>query len=504
MIKKYWQFSLFNKFSIAIILIVLVFGIINITIVKNSVYNSLDSEIDKRSVVISKAIVEQALPHILSNNRVELNSLINYIKGVDPSIYYIFILNDADDAIAHSFESLVPAELITANRIEQGKTQNTVLIQESGNDKNIIKDFAMHILDKRIGTVRLGILETQIKSTVTSTVNSLLIMILFFLLVGIIGAFLFSYIIAKPITVLSKQTDIINIENIQEGIEKIESVRNSYFFKFRKMLYTEDEIDILYEKFLLMLKRLEENHNELNKIQLSMIQSEKMASIGTLSAGVAHEINNPIAGLKNCLKRMSETPDNIAQNIRYLSLMSEALDKMENVIRQLLDFSRKDKVVFLPVDLRNCIENTLSLIRYKIEFLEIKVSFNYSEQKPEIFANKNQIEQLILNLVLNSIDSIEEKKKENELFTGKIVFSINKSNDTIILEIADNGVGISSADLKTIFDPFFSAKKIRQGTGLGLAVCHNIVVLHKSQISALNNTEGGLIIRIIFPIAHKI
>jgi len=500
MIKKRKQFSLFNKFSFAIILIVLIFGIINISVVKNSVTNSLDAETDKRSIVISKAIAEQVLPHILSDNLVEINSLINNVKGIDSSIYYIFILDDAGEVIAHTFENLVPFDLITANSIETGKTQNTILIQKSNNDKNVIKDFALYILDERIGTVRLGVKETQIKSTVRATVNNLILMILFFLFASIISSIIFSYLIAKPITVLSKQSGIINIENILDGIKKIESVRNSHLFKYRKLLKTQDEIDILYDTYLVMLKRLEENHNELIKIQLSMIQAEKMALIGTFFAGVAHEINNPIAGLKNCLRRMNESPDNVAQNIRYISLMTEALDKMENVVQQMLDFSRKDKINFSAINLIDCIEKPLSLIKYKIDVYGIKVLYDYSEKNPVIYANRNQIEQLILNLVLNSIESIEEKKQEIKSFIGEIVFSVSKSNNKIIFEIIDNGVGISDADLKSIFDPFFTAKKIRQGTGLGLAVCLNIINIHKAEIEAVHNIACGLIIRIVFPI----
>ncbi len=493
------RLSLFYKFFIAIILIVIIFGIMNIVIVRNSVYNTLDSETEKRSIVISKSLAEQALPYILSGNIVELNNLINNVRGIDPSIYYIFILNDRREVLAHSFDKAVPTELISANIIEPGKTSKTILLQDYSDGSDIIKDYAILVLDERIGVVRLGILETHIKSTVKSTVDKLLFMIILFLVAGVISAFTFSYLIAKPIKVLSTHSDIINIKNIPEIIRQINSFRSMRFFKFRKLLYTEDEIDILYDKFLLMLKRIEENHNELTTIQMSMIHSEKMASIGTLSAGIAHEINNPIAGLKNCLRRMNEAPADVAQNIRYVSLMTEALEKMQHVVHRLLDFSRKETVNLKNTNLKECINNVLFLIKYKIDILKIDISLDYQENKSVIVANKNQIEQVILNLVLNSIESIEEKKLYDKSFTGKIAFTIITTTEAVILEIADNGLGVTAEDLNSIFNPFFSARKIKQGTGLGLAVCHNIISLHKSKIEAFNNQNEGLTIRITFP-----
>ncbi len=347
-----FKLSLFNKLLIAIVVIVVVFGAINITIVRNSVHNSLDAEIEKRSIIISKAISEQALPNILAGNISALNSLINNVIDIDPSIYYIFILDENNEVIAHSFENAVPTNLINANAIYDNNTYSTKLIVDENDKENIIKDFAMVVLDKRIGVVRLGVLETQIKSTVTDTVNKLLIMIIFFLILGVIGAWFFSYIIAKPLKLLSQQSDVINIDNLKDNIEQISSFRGRYFFRLRKLFYTDDEIDVLYDKFLLMLKRIEENHNAMTQLQISVIQTEKLASVGTLSAGIAHEINNPIAGIKNCLKRISDSPDNIAQNIRYIDLMNDALRKMENVIRQLLDFSKKDKADFSPISLK--------------------------------------------------------------------------------------------------------------------------------------------------------
>ena len=150
----------------------------------------------------------------------------------------------------------------------------------------------------------------------------------------------FSYTIATPLKVLSNHSQHIDIETIQEGLKTIRSSSKSYAFRIRRIFNSNDEIDLLYSNILSMLERLKQTHQTMNHLQQSLLQAEKMASIGTLTAGVAHEVNNPLAGLRIGLNRIAKQPDNKKQLEDYLPLMQDSLLRMEQVVQDLLTFSR--------------------------------------------------------------------------------------------------------------------------------------------------------------------
>ncbi|MDO9261920.1 MAG: ATP-binding protein, partial [Flavobacteriaceae bacterium] len=315
------------------------------------------------------------------------------------------------------------------------------------------------------------------------------------------GAFIFSYIITYPLKKMSEQADNLNLNALQLS-EIIVEKENKLIklLNLKNILNVEDEIDVLTNKFNEMVERLQTAYGDLQEAQSSLIQSEKMASLGTLSAGLAHEINNPIAGIKNCMRRISEAPENIKQNIVYIEMMEEAVLKIEKVVGGLLNFTRKPKMEFTQIQLKNIIENVLLLSAFQLEKSRITLTKKYAESIPFIVASSNHIEQVILNLLLNSIDSINEKKEENPDFIGEIYFILHQNSQYVEFEISDNGIGVPKESLQTIFDPFFTIKKIRQGTGLGLSVCYNIIKQHQGKIVAKLNSKEGMKFIISLPI----
>ena len=206
-----------------------------------------------------------------------------------------------------------------------------------------------------------------------------------------------------------------------------------------------------------------------------------MAAIGTLAAGIGHEINNPISGIKNCLNRISKQPDNREQTAAYLRLIEDATNKIENVTRHLLDFSRKQETVFTPVDVGETLNNSISLVRYKAEKAGISIVEDFAAEAT-VMGSQNHLEQVFLNLLLNSIDAINEAKETNPAHQGKITISLRKTGNKVRIGFEDNGAGISKENQKRIFDPFFTSKEAGKGTGLGLYVSFNIISDHNGTI----------------------
>lgn len=493
------RFSLFSKFTLGITLTVAVFGALNIIIVNNSVTGSLSDEFDKRGYFIARTMAEQAVGLILSGDPASLNILVNEIKSIDETIHYAFILNENSEVIAHTFSRGVPPGLIAANTLPAGAEYNSVLVKDIMEEDLLIKDFSMPVLSLNIGTIRVGILENEVRSRVSSTLNMLWLMVGIFLLLGALGALFFSHTIAIPLKTLSQQSEIIDIRTIQAGIDRIKESTNGFYFRVRRIFNTDDEIDILYENYLSMLLRLEQTHHKLNHLQQSLMQSEKMASIGTLTAGIAHEINNPLAGMSIGLKRMLKQPDNREQIKKYTLLMQEALVRIENVIQDLLTFSRKSHLEFEKVNICEIIRKTVKLAQYRIKNQNIIFKTGWLDCPYEVFVSANRIEQVFLNIIMNAIDAIIERMEYTPEMQGEIYFKVKETRLSTTIFISDNGAGMEKEMISKIFDPFFTTKDMGKGTGLGLSVSYQIIKDHGGEITVESISSKGTTFAVLLP-----
>lgn len=502
--KKRISLPLFWKFSIAIAVIVAIFGSTNLYLLNKSVYQFFNSELNHHGITSAKIIAERSVTPILYDDLAELNNLVTDQIRIDSDFAYIFILDKKNNVLAHTFKNAVPIKLIEANNLAKNNFDNTIQLKESKTSE-VIRDMAIPILKGTLGVVRVGLYEDNYTNNISKTNAIFIKMVILFLLIGILAALFFAYIITTPIKYITQSSEQFNLKTI--NLNKNEDGGMKYYLKqvlkWKNILKIEDELDVLILKYNEMVSRLKETYSELQTTQESFVQTEKMASLGTLSAGVAHEINNPIAGIKSCMRRISNEPENVNQNIKYFEMISEAVNKIENVVGGLLKFSRKQELVFSNINPLLLIENVLLLISFQLEKSSILVHKNSSLEIPNMKASVNHIEQLMLNLLLNSIDAIDEKKMDNPHFKGEINIAMVTHENTLKIEISDNGIGISPEKLKTIFDPFFTQKKIRQGTGLGLAVCYRIVEQHGGKISAKLNEKEGMTFTIVFNIENK-
>jgi two-component system, NtrC family, sensor kinase len=493
------RFSLFSKFTLGISLTVAIFGALNIIIVHNSVTRSLSDEFEKRGYFIARTMAEQAVGYILADNPAGLNLLVNEIKSIDQSIHYTFILDENSEVIAHTFNHGVPLELIKANILSGSDSYRSVLLRDIREENLLIKDFAMPVISLGIGTVRIGILENEIRQQVYSTLNILWLMVGIFLVLGALGALFFSHTIAIPLQTLSRQSEVIDLKTIQSGIARIKDSTRGFYFRVRRIFNSDDEIDILYENYLNMLQRLEQTHHKLNHLHQSLMQSEKMASIGTLTAGIAHEINNPLAGMSIGLKRISRQPDNHEQIKKYVLLMQEALGRVETIIQDLLTFSRKSHLEFDKVNVCEIVRKTVKLAQYRIKNHNIVFHTDSIDCPHEIFVSSNRIEQVFLNIIINSIDAIQEQMNKLPGFKGEISFAIRENDSFSFISISDNGTGIEKDLMPKIFDPFFSTKDPGKGTGLGLSVSYQIIKDHGGEITVKSEKDKGTTFTVSLP-----
>ncbi len=493
------RLPLFWKFAIAISVIVILFGTLNLLFIRYQVYRTFEAQIERNGLSISSMAAKQLVDPMLYNELGTVNKVLQRTKSVNPDIKYLIVVSPDNKVIAHTFNDTPPQSLINVNFLDKDITSGIKIINSLSRNDTVIRDFAMPILDKRLGTLRVGFSEDVIDKQLSQTSRMFIVLGLGLLVLGLVAAFFLSYIISKPVKNMSYQVSKINLRSIESRDYNINPPTGNLILKLKNLFNMTDEIDVLGNSFNEMLFRLNVAYIELEKTRESISQTEKLASVGTLAAGLAHEINNPLAGMSNCLRRISEKPDNINQNKEYISMMSEAVDKISNVVKGLLDFSRKHEMNLSQINLIQHIENSISLISFQLRQSNIELKRNFQSNEIYMAGSPNHLEQVFVNLLLNSIDSINEKKLVADDHAGVIAIEISKVNQSIIIDFIDNGIGLEELKIPLMFDAFFTEKKVKQGTGLGLAVSSDIIRNHHGQITGRNEVGGGFRVTVILP-----
>jgi len=263
-----------------------------------------------------------------------------------------------------------------------------------------------------------------------------------------------------------------------------------------QMPASDDEIGFLVTNFEKMTNRLRQSRKQLLQAQKQMHQAEKLASIGRLASGVAHEINNPLHGLKSCLYAIEKEPHNLPQMVRYLALANEGIDHIALIVQKLLGFSHQQAKQVTKINLNEQINMVLSLLQFRIEQSRILLEMHLESQLPLIEADPHLIQEVLMNLLLNALDSFEAD--------GKITITTATENDhTIGFTIADTGCGIADKNLDKIFDPFFTTKEEGRGTGLGLSVTLGIVEMHGGAIQVQSTVGIGTSFQVTLPIEEN-
>jgi two-component system NtrC family sensor kinase len=222
--------------------------------------------------------------------------------------------------------------------------------------------------------------------------------------------------------------------------------------------------------------------------------TDRLASIGELAAGTAHELNNPLTSIIGFSQLLMERelPDGIREDLKLID--SEA-QRAASVTRNLLTFARKHTPVKEPNQLNNVIEDVLKLREHEHKVNCIEVKKRLASDLPRIMVDYYQMQQVFLNIIINAEYSMTEAHSK-----GTLTITTNKQNGHVMASFADDGLGISPENLSRIFDPFFTTKEAGKGTGLGLSICHGIVAEHGGQISAKSQPGEGATISIELPI----
>jgi len=244
-----------------------------------------------------------------------------------------------------------------------------------------------------------------------------------------------------------------------------------------------DEIGVLADSFNNMSRKLASDIEQIREMNEHLLRTDRLAAMGTLSAGVAHEVNNPLASISSLIQMLQKNGKSNGETVETLTLISEQIERISRVTKDLTDFARVRPAARKPVSTNDILESALRLASFSSGSGKIEIVKAYQSDLPQIKADPDQLQQVFLNLFLNAFDAMPAG--------GRLNIATYPADGFAVVEIADSGPGIVEFDAKRIFDPFFTTKPTGKGTGLGLAVCYGVITGHGGAIELSNTGPEG-------------
>ena len=341
-----------------------------------------------------------------------------------------------------------------------------------------------------IGGFKVKISLSDIEQSLSRSRTIVILYILFSaVLIICFGTFLLSRYLVKPITRLIQFTDGISEGEFHSASvidEKNEIGKLSYSLNRMSVRLSDDKKRI--EDYISSLK---EANQRLKEAQAEVLRSEKLASLGRLSAGIAHEIGNPLGVIRGYTGMLLKGGENQEEMQDYFRRIEVEIDRINRIINELLDYSRISPTESFPVDVNQVIREALSLTSLQKLPQDIKLTLRLADQIPPTLANTHQLVQVLINLILNARDAMPGG--------GEITIATHDAGDTITVEIGDTGAGIREEDLAKIFDPFYTTKGPGQGTGLGLAISLGIIESLGGKIKVESSPGKGTTFTLLLP-----
>ena len=278
---------------------------------------------------------------------------------------------------------------------------------------------------------------------------------------------------------------------IFKNLHRIEKTANAIsagnFMKIEGNL-SDNELGSVMKAINTMCEELETRHEQL-------IQSKKLASLGILTSGVAHELGNPLNNISMVAQTYLELYDSLGneERLEYMNTVLEECERIKKIVQDLLDFSRPKKADFKVANINNVIRNSLKLVQNTLDISRVKSQLALQEDLPEVFIDEDRIREVLVNLLSNAVHAMPSG--------GTVIIrsELAENSDNIIIEVEDTGKGIPPEFISYIFDPFFSTKGA-EGTGLGLSISYGIVRRHNGKMDVRSKVGAGTTFVIELPI----
>jgi two-component system NtrC family sensor kinase len=297
---------------------------------------------------------------------------------------------------------------------------------------------------------------------------------------------LLTFLVVCLLSVALIRKSLVPIETLRKGTERIANGE----FGTEVDIRSGDEFESLGRDFNEMSRKLKEGRSML-------VQSAKMGAVGQMASGVVHEIGQPLTSISGLIDILGlDKPTEAGK--RRLDLMKKEMERLTSIISRFKNFARVSKQTMKPVSLNEVVDATYALLAHQLQMKGVFCDVQKKEGLPAILGDRNSLQQVFINLVINSVDALEGKKDEKPLVTVR-TFSEDGKDCKVCVEVEDNGTGIPKDIQEKIFDPFFTTKGPEKGTGLGLAIIASILHQHRASIALQSEVGKGTRFKLSFP-----
>ncbi len=315
---------------------------------------------------------------------------------------------------------------------------------------------------------------------------------------SVLSSLLLTRFVNRPIDKLLAATKTAALGNLDQTVnikshDELGELSNSFNNMITELKRSRDAIE---EWTQTLEQRVQERTQELQQVQDQLIRAGKMAALGELAAGVAHEINNPLTGVLTFSSLMLKKTDENHPWKRDLENIVQQTTRCRNIVRGLLDFARQRKPDKKEWDIHALIERTLTLVENQARFQNIKIVKEFKPDMPLLFVDGDQIQQVFMNIVINAADAMGNDG-------GTLAIKTDVNNGVAEISFMDTGCGMPKEHLSKLFTPFFTTKETGKGTGLGLAISYGIIQSHGGEIEADSEPGKGSTFRIKLPIEKQ-
>lgn len=425
---------------------------------RNLLYEKLEGE-GKQMVTSLASPIINALLYEEMGVIEEGGLLDNFVDEIKKNpgfpVVYVFVTDQTGRVLAHNEYSeygKLYNDSATQAAIIEGRYYSRIVSGSNRGDQVLDMAMPLNIYGKNWGALRVGVSTTPLKKELESQGERIIVVSLLFFLFGALLSYLIGLNMARPLQRLTTLMSAVSTDNLDIELPPRRP----------------DEIGVLQESFRKMLERLRRSESERERVVAQLIQSEKMASIGKIVAGVAHEVNNPLATIGTCIYNMEQ--NNAVPN-RNLEILKQGAERIERIVRQLTDFSRAGALEMQQVESGSLFDEFREFGRMALK--NRQVLFTAEDRCiPGIILNldKGKIHQVVLNLLVNAADASSEN--------GEVRLTTAAANGFYLIKVHDHGSGIPDEVRNQIFDIFYTSKPAGEGTGIGLAICTSIIEMH--------------------------
>lgn len=419
-------------------LAVFVFGSINLILVGRLFYRTMVAEQGRRLTIVAELLTTQVVEPLLHDDRVALAATLDKTLASEGDLVYIVISGPDGRARWRATPGTLTA-------CEPGDPAAAQLATETARVNGTVREVRAAILAGELGQLRVGGSEQRIRAAVARLLATVAAMVAAFLLLGIAGAVLTARRITTPLEATVHALDGFSLEGP----------------RLRLHIDTRDELELLGRRIEEIADRLQALHRSERERDKELARVERLASTGTLAASLAHELNNPLAGIRNAAARLATHASDHARVERYAGVIHEASLRMQRSLNDLLGLARTPAPKLGPVDPCRVLTEALELAAPRLALVEIGVMQSCVEPVSLVRADRERLGGALLNLLLNAGDAVIGQQAPRV-----VVRCRSNGTGAVRLEVEDNGAGVQEELRERIFDPFFTTKPT--GTGLGL------------------------------------